>query len=203
MGTLTGIIRSRIARDLPDARSYRGYADLARAQRLGVDFRIHVRQRTGCRIAVIAPHGGGIENGTSEIARAVAGEDLNLYLLEGLRPRHNYHALHLTSHLFDEPRCLQLIAGCSTVVAIHGCAGTDPQVYLGGRDRRLRDRFARILRIRGFPARTDGHRFPAARADNVCNRGATGMGVQVELSEPLRMGAELARIGAVLRAALL
>lgn len=173
-----------------------------RAQRRGVDFEIVTRQRAGCAVAVIAPHAGGIENGTSEIARAVAGEDLNLYLFEGRRPWHNYRALHLTSHLFDEPQCLELISACTTVVAIHGCAGTEPRAYMGGRDHALRDRLAAALRDGGIAADTAGHRFPAVHADNVCNRGATRMGVQVELSEPLRESAAALRIGALLRAGL-
>jgi phage replication-related protein YjqB (UPF0714/DUF867 family) len=58
----------------------------------------------------VAPHGGRIEDGTLEIARAIAGRDHHLYLLEGRRTSHNYHTLHLTSHRFDKPRCLDLLS---------------------------------------------------------------------------------------------
>jgi phage replication-related protein YjqB (UPF0714/DUF867 family) len=37
----------------------------------------------GSAVAIIAPHGGNIEPGTSELARAVAGQELSLYLFEG------------------------------------------------------------------------------------------------------------------------
>jgi phage replication-related protein YjqB (UPF0714/DUF867 family) len=33
---------------------------------------------------VIAPHGGGIDQYTSDIARAIAGAEFNLYLFEGI-----------------------------------------------------------------------------------------------------------------------
>lgn len=172
--------------DPPDARTYRNFADLARAQVRGRDYEITVRRQPGSRVAVIAPHGGEIENGTSQVASGIAGGDFNLYLFEGTRASRNYFALHLTSRLFDEPECLALIAGCATVVAIHGCAGTKPEVQLGGRDTRLRDRIAGSLADSAIYAAVGGHRFPATHAANVCNRGASGKGVQLELTDPLR-----------------
>lgn len=196
-------IRTKAGAEVPDAGEYRGYGDLARSQRRGRDYEITVRRRRASRIAVIAPHAGGIENGTSEIARAIAGEDLNLYLFEGRRPADNFRALHLTSHLFDEPLCLELIADCEVVVAVHGCAGADERLLLGGRDQALRDRLALALRAAGLCADTTGHRYPAVRTENICNRGATGMGVQIELTDPLRRGTAALRVAAALRAALL
>ena len=172
--------------DLPDARTYQNFADLARAQVRGRDYEITVRRQSRSRVAVIAPHGGEIENGTSEVASAIADEDFNLYLFEGTRASRNYFCLHLTSRLFDEPQCLGLITDCAIVVAIHGCAGTQPEVLLGGRDTELRDRIADALAATNIAAAVCGHRFPATHASNVCNRGASGRGVQLELTDPLR-----------------
>lgn len=172
--------------DSPDARRYRNFADLAAAQVRGRDYEITVRRRPRSPVAVIAPHGGGIENGTSEIATAIAADEHNLYLFEGTRPSRNFFALHLTSHLFDEPECLRLIAACATVIAIHGCAGAEPQVLLGGRDVALRDRLAAALDAQAVGVATGGHRFPALQAANICNRGARRRGVQLELTTPLR-----------------
>jgi phage replication-related protein YjqB (UPF0714/DUF867 family) len=81
---------------------YRDFAALSRTEREGVDFDIVCRARSSA-VAVIAPHGGKIESGTSEIATAVAGDDFNLYCFQGLKPRHNT-SLHITSGRFDEPR---------------------------------------------------------------------------------------------------
>ena len=46
---------------VPDARSYRGFADLAATQVRGRDYEIEVRRRPASPVAVIAPHGGRIE----------------------------------------------------------------------------------------------------------------------------------------------
>ena len=119
---------------------YECYADLAGAQVEGADFQIHIERRATSGIAVVAPHGGAIEEGTSEIARAVAGSEFNLYLFEGLRASGSYAALHLTSHRFDEPQCLALLAGCDQVIAIHGCRGAAPEALLGGLDDGLKMR---------------------------------------------------------------
>ena len=94
----------------PDSRTYRNFADLSRAQVRGRDYEISVRRRPRSSVAIIAPHGGEIEDGTSEIAAAIAADDHHLYLFEGLRQSRNYHALHLTSHLFDEPGTLDQVA---------------------------------------------------------------------------------------------
>lgn len=189
--------------DLPDARQYSGYADLARAQVRGRDFDITIQRRARSPVAVIAPHGGGIEDGTSEIARAIAGDDFNLYLFEGLRPSRNYAALHLTSHLFDEPECLALIAGCHYVVAVHGFDGHGHRALLGGLDVELRAELAEVLEGASISAESEGHRFPAVHPTNVCNRGARGRGVQLELTHPLRRSREIPRLATAVRTVLL
>ena len=178
--------RDDAAAEVPDARLYGGYRDLARAQRRGLDYEITVVRRPSSRVAIIAPHGGGIEDGTSEFARRLAGEDFNLYLFEGLRPSHNYRALHLTSHRFDEPLCLRLLVDMDSVVAVHGCDGAEATVLLGGRDTQLRDPLALALEAAGVAAASSGHRFPATNPANICNRGASGRGVQLELPHSLR-----------------
>jgi phage replication-related protein YjqB (UPF0714/DUF867 family) len=188
---------------VPDARAYRSYADLAAVQVRGRDYEIEVRRRPASPVAVIAPHGGRIEDGTSEIARAIATDDFNLYLLEGTRPSFNYRALHLTSHRFDEPDCLALIRDCRFVVAVHGCKGGDQRVLLGGRDVALRDRIAAALAAESLLAFRDGHPFPALHLENVCNRGADGRGVQLEITHPLRRSMAAVRLAGAVRRVLL
>lgn len=181
---------------------YRSFAELAAAETEGVDYRITVRPRPRSPVAVIAPHGGGIERGTSRVAGAIAGADFNLYLFEGLKPRGNFEALHLTSRRFDEPRCLRLIRRCRVVLAVHGCNGGDECALLGGRDEALKHALAQALAAAGVPARTDGHRFPGSHAENICNRGAAGMGVQLELPDPVRGGRLEPLVSEAVRAAL-
>jgi phage replication-related protein YjqB (UPF0714/DUF867 family) len=169
----------------------RCYEDLARRYSEGVDYAVHVRPGKRSRVAVLAPHGGRIEGGTSEIARLVAGEEHGLYLFEGLRATgDNFDCLHLASHWFDEPRGLELISGCDTVVAVHGYVAPGPDVLLGGLNEKLKWQMAQALAAAGVSFLTDGHRFPGRDPRNVCNRGRTGEGVQLELSDGLRKSRE-------------
>ena len=166
---------------------YRCYADLTRAQVEGADFNICVQRQPESAVAILAPHGGAIEAGTSEIARAVAGSEFNLYLFEGIRPSGNYAALHLTSHCFDEPRCLALLSACDHVVTIHGCRGDTPRALLGGLDLGLRKLISDAIAAVGIEAHLLGHPYRAVHPRNICNRGRRGAGVQIELTSALRM----------------
>lgn len=164
---------------------YNSFAELKAAEPAG-----HWRAQAivrGAGRAVIAPHGGSIEPGTSEIAKAIAGEDLDLYHFEGLKPARN-RDLHITSTRFDEPIGLKLLSAVSRVVAIHGeASGNIAVVFLGGLDEELGAIVERELRASGFEVRRHDNPALQGRAtENICNRGQTGRGVQLELSRGLR-----------------
>lgn len=182
---------------------YRSYSELAEHEVEGTDFTITVLQRRFSAVAVIAPHGGKVESRTSEIARAIAGEDFNLYLFEGVKKRGNYAALHITSRRFDEPSCLELLSTCSFIIAIHGCVGRDERVLLGGLDHSLKDKVAAELRQAGVNVQNDGHLFQATDPSNICNRGHANKGVQLEFTRALRGSANEQRVVGSVRAALL
>jgi phage replication-related protein YjqB (UPF0714/DUF867 family) len=182
---------------------YHCYADLATAHVEGSDFNVRVERRPDSSVAVLAPHGGAIEAGTSEIARSVAGSELNLYLFEGIRASGNYAALHLTSHRFDEPRCLTLVSACDHVVAIHGCRGDTPRALLGGLDLGLKERLCEAMCAEGIEAHLAGHQFRAVHPRNICNRGRRGAGVQIELTSALRLQECNRAIVAAIRSVLL
>jgi len=150
---------------------YRCYADLAMAQVEGSDFNVCVQRRPESAVAILAPHGGAIEAGTSEIARAVAGSEFNLYLFEGMRASGSYAALHLTSHCFDEPRCLALLSTCDHVVTIHGCRGNEPRALLGGLDLGLKRQISDAIAAIGIESHLCGHPYRAVHPRNICNRG--------------------------------
>jgi len=167
--------------------SLTGFVDLCARFIEGRDFLVEVQRRPSTA-AVVAIHGDPIERGVSRIARQIAGDEHNLYLLEGRLPALNYEHLHLASSRFDDPRCLDLIAPCHRVVTIHGCNGLEENVLLGGLDEVLKARIAAVLATAGVPCQTEGHKFPGRQPSNICNRGASGMGVQVELTDPVREG---------------
>jgi phage replication-related protein YjqB (UPF0714/DUF867 family) len=81
-----------------------------------------------------------------------------------------------------------LVCSCDIVVAIHGKRDLDDPllVYLGGLDTILRDRLREVLSDAGFEARLDAQRYPGAEPLNICNRGRSRRGVQLELPRTLR-----------------
>ncbi|KEQ57754.1 DUF867-domain-containing protein [Aureobasidium melanogenum CBS 110374] len=113
----------------------KSFQEIANTKLEGIDYKISVKNRNSA-IVIIAPHGGDIEPGTSQIAAAIAGDELSLYDFQGLRNTNGHRELHLASHRFDEPRALQLIESAETAVAIHGRRdGDDPRrVWIGGLD---------------------------------------------------------------------
>ena len=183
---------------------FSSYGDLAGRYTEGVDYAVQVLRREQSRVAILAPHGGLIEGRTSQVARLIAGDQHRLYLFEGLRTTgDNFDCLHLASHRFDEPRALELIAVCDTVVAVHGYAARGPDILLGGLNERLKLEIAEALEANGFTCEVDGHRFPGKDPSNICNRGRSGTGVQLELSEGLRKAGDLPALGAAVRTVLL
>ncbi|MGA9117390.1 MAG: poly-gamma-glutamate hydrolase family protein [Bacteroidota bacterium] len=163
---------------------YPSFASLAECASVGVDYRILVRKRH-TPIAVVAPHGGGIEPGTSELAEAIAGRTLSLYCFIGLKNARN-DVLHITSTRFDEPRSQQLIASAEVVVAIHACGVKDSGIFVGGLHGELKAAIIEALSGGGFNAVDDNTHHGGRDPRNICNRGLAGGGVQLELSTGLR-----------------
>lgn len=180
---------------------YANFVDLAQNERENVDYRITVVPRPST-ITIVAPHAGAIEARTGSIARAIAGSEFNLYLFEGIKQYGN-STLHLTSHRFDEPRCLALTGASSVVVAIHGCAGADERILVGGLDGTLKARITKALRDSGLYADLDGHRFEGSMPQNICNRSRSGQGVQLEISRALRGAANESKLVGAVRGVLL
>src|SRR4051812_681636 len=145
-------------------------------------------------VAVLAPHGGKIEWGTNQIATLIAGDDFKLFCFNGNRVGgETFRYLHVTSDCYDEERCQRIVASCGIIVAIHGWneeeKGLAPNIYLGGRDEKLRETIGHELRDIGFRVADFAdptNRFRGQRSANICNLGKTGKGVQLELPRALR-----------------
>lgn len=140
----------------------------------------------GSDVLVIAPHGGMIEHDTAQVALAIADDDLSYYLFEGRKPRRN-RDLHIMGSRFDEPTALDMCQRARVVVAVHGKGVEDEVAYLGGADRAGIARLRAALATAGFESREEtdpelGGRDPR----NLCNRGASGAGLQLELGSHLR-----------------
>jgi phage replication-related protein YjqB (UPF0714/DUF867 family) len=162
---------------------YRSYRELREHEAEGEDFRIQWRRgRAG--IIVMAPHGGGIEPGTTEIADAVAGRDHGFYSFEGIKIRGNA-ILHVRSGNFDEPIGVQLATESETVVTIHGCRGMEEHIYIGGRHTHFKEIVRQKLTTVSFSV-LESTRFPGLSPRNICNRCRGGRGVQLEISAGMR-----------------
>lgn len=162
---------------------YRDFAHLAANEHEGDDFAILVRARDPQRL-VFAPHGGGIERGSSELAVAIAGAEASLYVFEGRKRTGNW-VLHVTSTRFDEPRLLGLLAQAEHALAVHGESSKRSAVFVGGGDELRAAALRSALAAAGFTA--ESHAVFAGRDPaNVCNRARSGAGLQLEVSMGLR-----------------
>jgi phage replication-related protein YjqB (UPF0714/DUF867 family) len=165
--------------------TYKDFKSLSSVEKEDGDFQLFINN-TGSRIAIVAPHGGGIEPGTSEIAKSIAGEDLTCYCFEGIKNKENKKYLHITSTNFDEPKCIEVCKKSDTVVAIHGADGDDEIVFIGGLNEKLKNRIIEKLKEDGFDAQEDTTNHLGQDNKNICNKGVLKEGLQLEISNGLR-----------------
>jgi phage replication-related protein YjqB (UPF0714/DUF867 family) len=165
------------------------------------------RHRALPRTTIIAPHGGGIEFGTSELCLAIAGYHPatlavipeigvthDYWMFEGLRPGDNSE-LHVTSTGCDDGVAMSLCGGALNALALHGFRASqagladDARVVLvGGRNATLKqhllDEFAaaelNAVDAAGHPD-LDGN-----DARNIVNRTLLRMGGHLGLTGALR-----------------
>jgi phage replication-related protein YjqB (UPF0714/DUF867 family) len=182
--------------------------DYARRHRRHERFDDDPAQRVGpVKTAVIAPHGGGIEAGTSELCLAVAGYHpatlevtppggvtYDYWMFEGIRPAGNAE-LHITSTGCDDGVALSLCGGALNALTLHGCTTSaagqpagEEVVLVGGRNQTLKvyllEAFAtaQVKAVDALPIRD----LNGDDADNIVNRTLLGMGGHLELTTPLR-----------------
>ncbi len=162
---------------------YPDFKTLAVSEIQNIDFRIRIQDK-GSNVSIIAPHGGLIEPRTSWISESIAGDTYNYYCFEGIKEKNN-RDLHLTSHRFDEPRGIDLIASSEFVITIHACKDKEEIIYIGGRAVES----GLIIReaLEELNVRTSGKKeFAGMHPENICNRGRLEQGVQLEFSRGLR-----------------
>ena len=164
---------------------YRNFKELQLHETEGTDFEICVRKGAS-GVAVIAPHGGGIEPGTMDIADSVAGSEHSFYCFKGTK-RIGNNKLHMASDKFDEPRGIRIAQEARHVLSIHGCTGRKDTIWVGGRDTALKKKLIKALTRAGFNAEESKRcGLKGMRPGNICNRGLTGKGAQIEISVGLR-----------------
>ena len=162
------------------------YLDFNTLVRNETEFHIECWDRDA-EVSILAPHGGGIEPHTSEIAHLIAGNDCNCYCFNGTKNDNN-HTLRIASHRYDEPTALALIKKSETVITIHGCREKRAFIHIGGLDRELGEKIETCLNEVAIPCRMCPPQSPFGGINpaNICNLGRSGKGVQLEISRELR-----------------
>jgi phage replication-related protein YjqB (UPF0714/DUF867 family) len=171
---------------------YKNFEDLKKIE-LAESFDVAFKNRNS-PFLIFAPHAGGIEQGTSEICKQIAGNTYSYYLFSGNGG--NCKRLHITSTHFDEPMLLALLSKHHFAISIHGMtnemknkAGAD--IFLGGLNQTLITISTIILRELHFEV-INNIKMPESELSgidqrNVTNRCISGEGMQVEISEDLRL----------------
>ena len=173
----------------------RSYEDLLAQDYVpGRDFSITFGDNNVEQCLLVAPHGGGIEPGTSEIMRATA--ELGgwaFYDFAGFLRQGNKRALHIPSIKFDEPILSSLLARTAFAITFHGASPIgEAVVEIGGRWKLGREALAEAINAswkeHGIHATQDAASENAGgmEFDNVANRGRLQEGVQLEFSRGAR-----------------
>ena len=182
----TNVVSSNTMLDTRNVTSedYSNFRELQLNEQEGQAYRIDVSPNWH-QVLIIAPHGGRIELYTSQIAKWIADKDFAWYSFEGIKgdnPR-----LHITSHKFDEPTLLLALQEAETVLTIHGKkASSDEFLEIGGLDTKFGHELRVAFQHQGFIVREAKQGYRGEVATNICNRGCTGKGVQLEISFALR-----------------
>jgi len=164
--------------------SYLSFKELRDHEVEGQDYRVRMESKDP-QVLIMAIHGGRIELTTEIIAEAIAGTDYSYYSFEGLKT--DSRRLHIESHLFDEPRALKALEKAEIVISVHGQIDQeDGFVMVGGLSVLLGLEIGKELERAGFPIRPPEEGLMGTDPKNICNRGKSGQGVQLEISRKVR-----------------
>lgn len=165
--------------------TYKDFESLSAVEKKDEDFRLFINN-VNSRIAIVAPHGGGIEPGTSEIAKSISEEKFKCYCFEGIKSTKNKEYLHITSTNFDEPKCVEMCEDSETVMTIHGADRGGDIIFIGGLNEKLKRAMIDKLKNVGFNAQEDTTDHSGQDSRNICNKGFLKKGLQLEISNGLR-----------------
>lgn len=159
---------------------YPSLVSLKKHLRRNEHYRIRARDRRAVA-TIISPHGGAIEPGTSALARAVAGDDYNLFDFQGLVREHAMD-LHVTATRFRDKKLTQMLSRSRVAISLHGMGNQGhTDIWLGGRNPTLKAVVLRELLAAGFNVNPDSPQYRGESPNNVVNL-AVEEGVQLELS---------------------
>lgn len=160
------------------------------------------------KIFIMAPHGGSIESGTTELALATAGFVKNFngtidtsytydyFIFNGTNPKNENGRLHVTSSHYDDTDANALVNNSLVSLAFHGCTDLQPDestgegykaCLIGGLDQELKEILEVQLMAAGFNAFiTSQDTLDGSLPANIINKNKRGQGAQFELTTSLR-----------------
>jgi phage replication-related protein YjqB (UPF0714/DUF867 family) len=160
------------------------------------------------KIFIMAPHGGSIESGTTELALATAGFVKNFngdtytsvtydyFIFNGTNPKDENGKLHVTASHYDDTDANKLVSNSIISFAFHGCTDLQPNessgkgyqaCLIGGRDQVLKEILEAQLMTAGFNAFiTSQDVLDGSLAENIINKNKRKRGAQVEMTTSLR-----------------
>ncbi|MDW4288118.1 poly-gamma-glutamate hydrolase family protein [Staphylococcus saprophyticus] len=151
----------------------------------GTDWQIETNNVDNSNTIVTAIHGGGIEPGTTELAKLTSEiANQTYYSFMGLLPSNNSE-LHVTSTRFDEPTLLGML-NVPYTVSIHGASGSSKIIYLGGADTDNMAIMKDKLTQAGFTVQAPTAGIEGGNDNNIVNRNTRNKGIQLELTTALR-----------------
>ncbi|WP_052158887.1 poly-gamma-glutamate hydrolase family protein [Halobacillus sp. BBL2006] len=162
------------------------FEELKRVYSEGEDWEIQTRDSQSDRMLVSAIHGGGIEQATTQLADAIAGDEYDYYTFKGKLSSGNFENLHITSIHFDEPEALNMVHAVDHHISIHGAKGEEPKTFIGGLNEDLRKLIAQHLKERGFAVEEAAEHLNGDHPENIVNQSKAKQGVQLELTREQR-----------------
>ncbi|QQV53081.1 MULTISPECIES: poly-gamma-glutamate hydrolase family protein [unclassified Staphylococcus] len=164
---------------------YKSMTELYKDTTEGIDWKKDTRN-VGKSVLIVAPHGGNIEQGTSELTKLVANNgDFDYFSFEAIRPSNNTQ-LHVTSTNYDDATLHEMIQDRTATISIHGAQGEEQLVYLGGYQSPLRDAIQSQLELKGFVVKIPPEYLGGLSNANFINKVEESTGVQLELTTALR-----------------
>ncbi|MCJ1655432.1 poly-gamma-glutamate hydrolase family protein [Staphylococcus sp. NRL 16/872] len=167
--------------------TYRSMSDLFAHTTQGIDWQKE-RSNKNSNVLIFAPHGGNIEKGTTELAKAIANKgNYDYYAFNAIRNGNN-KALHVTSTNYDDKDLINTNYNRDVSVSVHGAGQAQGYntVLMGGRDTQLLGLISQELKKFKFNVQRATGYLAGTDANNIVNFNKKGMGVQLEITPDIR-----------------
>ena len=166
---------------------YRSMTDLLNDTQEGKEWTKESTNRNS-NVLIFAPHGGNIEKGTTELAKAISNKgNYDYYAFNGARNKNNSQ-LHVTSTNYNDSDLINRNYNKDISISVHGTGQSQGKntVLIGGRDEKLIQIISKELSTFKFNVKRSVGYLAGIETNNIVNFNKRGEGVQLELTPDLR-----------------